>query len=358
MASSPPYPYPSSLPNPKKRPSLGSQSATEGPTSKRPKLHPLRQTSFPAQDAPGSHASAGGSARSETGSVTNSHVSATSTKVPGRGRGRPRKSAQLHEIDIQVSQAGADTGSQINGSSRNAGRGGKSVVSGKSGPADQDEEEDDDEDLGDVGVSMTEQEAKDAEAQAERDMQRRNRLVKAFTPEQMHRYEMWRATSFPPKVLKKLVNGIVSQSVMPVPLQVLGLFVKYFVGEILERAREVQIEYAQAYEETRTLEKKSREEELRALEEKQKTVKQEDFKRVQTLRKDIERLKKEVEEYMPNPHKGGLLPDHLREALRRYKSDAEGENVGLGGISHGLLGAQGSVASRLGDGVSPRRLFR
>ncbi len=50
---------------------------------------------------------------------------------------------------------------------------------------------------------------------------------------------------------------------------------------------------------------------------------------------------------------GPLLPDHFREALRRYKRDGEGGGTGLTGVSVGL-GLPGSGSARLGG----RRLFR
>jgi len=64
----------------------------------------------------------------------------------------------------------------------------------------------------------------------------------------------------------------------------------------------------------------------------------------------------------PTPHtplvhdrdRGPLTPDHLREALRRYKKDREGGGAGFMGMS--LMGTQGKerVAGRVGG----RRLFR
>ena len=50
---------------------------------------------------------------------------------------------------------------------------------------------------------------------------------------------------------------------------------------------------------------------------------------------------------------GPLLPDHLREALRRYRRDGEGGGAGLAGVSLGL-GLSGSRAARLAG----KRLFR
>lgn len=355
MASSPPAPFAASLPNPKKRASISSQASTQG-GSKRPKLHPLRQTSFPAQDLRGRQGSAVTSARSETGSVTNSLVSGVSSKVAGRGRGRPRKSAQLNDDDVRSArQPPADTSSQVEGGARGGGRGTKSVVSARSGAADG--EEDDEGEIDGMLENMDEQERRQAEEEEIRQEQRRERLADTLDPDQYSRYNQWRALSLNNSTVKRLVNSIVSQSVTSAPLQAIRIYGKWFVGEIVERAREVQGEWAEAYEETRRQEKERRKQELESLEEKQKQN-NEAGQQSRLLARDIERLKKEVPEYIPNPHRGGLLPDHLREALRRYKADGESGGVGFQGMSHGLLGVQGPVAWRAGDGASGKRLFR
>ena len=59
----------------------------------------------------------------------------------------------------------------------------------------------------------------------------------------------------------------------------------------------------------------------------------------------------------PNPHRGQLLPSHLREALRRYKRDAEGRGVGFSGLSMGNLGIRGAFTWNSGS-VGGKRLFR
>ena len=145
MASSvsPPAPHHTTLPNPKKRPSLATQSTPASAYAiKRPKLHPLRQTSYP--DAQATPFSATPSARSETGSL----VSGSSRIAPGsaekRGRGRPRKGT------TQTTQSGAggiavgqdrDDGRTLISTDGGAGRGTRSIVSGRSG-ADEDDEPD------------------------------------------------------------------------------------------------------------------------------------------------------------------------------------------------------------------------
>jgi transcription initiation factor TFIID subunit 11 len=344
MATSPPAPFSASLPNPKKRPSISSQASLQN-AAKKPKLHPLRQTSFPV-DAPAAYGSAITSARSETGSVTNSLVSATSAKRP---RGRPRKSAQLQPDDIQAGQhQNADGITMRPGSSGNARGGSKSVVSAKSGAVEPDEEDEGE----DIAAVLNEQE-KDEERQAEENMYN---LVNTFNEDQRSRHTTFRKIKLSTPTLRKLVNATVSQSVGALPLAALNHFSKYFVGEIVERARDVQVEYARAYEKTRVVEKKWRVEELHRLEEKQRSAEVDDSNKL--LSRDIARLRREVNEYIPNPHRGGLLPDHLREALRRYRADGEGGGAGYEGLSHGLLGVTGSATWRTGDGATGKRLFR
>ena len=167
---------------------------------------------------------------------------------------------------------------------------------------------------------------------------------------------VWRRVKLAPAGLRRLVNATVSQSVGGPALSAVNHYSKYFVGEIVERARDVQLEFATAYDKTREEEKKWRQEKLQELEEKQRSGKVVDHDRL--LARDIVRLRREVNEYIPNPHKGGLLPDHLREALRRYRSDGDGGGVGFEGSSHGLLGTTGSATWRGGDGVVARRMFR
>ena len=152
MSSSPPAPLHTSLPNPKKRPSLGPPLATTSAT-KRPKLHPLRQTSYPAPNA--IPFSATPSARSETGSLV-SGISSRAGTARGTGekrrRGRPKKGEKERE-SLQGAQSGSQSAGGTGGEREDArtlisarsgpgGRGSRSVVSGRSG---------DEEDEGDGG---------------------------------------------------------------------------------------------------------------------------------------------------------------------------------------------------------------
>lgn len=58
-----------------------------------------------------------------------------------------------------------------------------------------------------------------------------------------------------------------------------------------------------------------------------------------------------------NPHRGQLLPSHLREAVRRIKRDGEGGGVGYSGLSMENLGVRGAFTWNSGS-VGGRRLFR
>lgn len=59
----------------------------------------------------------------------------------------------------------------------------------------------------------------------------------------------------------------------------------------------------------------------------------------------------------PNPHRGPLMPSHLREALRRNKYSAEGGNVGFSGLSMNGYGVKGSLSWTVRGGGG-RRLFK
>ena len=148
--------------------------------------------------------------------------------------------------------------------------------------------------------------------------------------------------------LKRIVNQTVSQSVTALPLIAIGAYSKYFVGEIVTRALDVQKEWAQAFD-ARI-----------ASEQAEKAAKDAEKGNKEGGEKSDEhkKLEEQKNDFVPNPHKGGLLPGHLREALRRYKGDGEGGGVGFGSTSLGWMGHQGAGAWRVGNGAGGRRLFR
>jgi transcription initiation factor TFIID subunit 11 len=187
--------------------------------------------------------------------------------------------------------------------------------------------------------------------------------MSTFTPEQEHRHLMYKRSTLNKTQLKRIVNQTVSQSVTALPLIAIGAYSKFFVGEIVTRALDVQKEWAAAFDANIEKERERERQRQREIEQEQKRkgdeeAKEKDMSETKAGAAKNEDTKVKKTELMPNPHKGGLLPDHLREALRRYKADGEGGGVGFGNTSLGMMGNQGAGTWRVGGGVSARRLFR
>ncbi|KPI42058.1 uncharacterized protein AB675_5527 [Cyphellophora attinorum] len=361
MAFSPPPPTTSSLPNPRKRPSIS--STVSAAAAKRAKLHPLRQTSFPAAHLNSSAidtSRSAVSARSETGSA----FSGTSSRLPGggssvRGRGRPKKDKgriPSREPEGTASQTGGAGRPRPTGRGRTA----KSVISAPAGEDGDDEPNEDEDDSDEEGSDEENALALADEFEADKLLQQRERrLASTLTGDAEQRYEAFRGMRLEKKTVRRIVNAVMSQSANEKVVLSIGFTGKLFLGGIVEGARVVQQEFAQAYDETREVEKAWRVEELARLkavierEKEEGAVRMDDKDRVLVTR-DIARLEREVKEYIPNPHRGGLLPDHLREALRRYRATGEGFSAGDQGSAHALLGVPGGCVRRLGG----RRLFR
>lgn len=151
------------------------------------------------------------------------------------------------------------------------------------------------------------------------------------------------------------MNHIVSQSVPPAVITTINGYTKTFVGTLIERARDVQQQWA-ALETPPTTPPKI-------------PIDPTDF-RAEDSNNDIfaatsgsnafadltsaAQSSGEKTSGSEQPRElGPLLPDHFREALRRYKRDGEGGGTGFTGVSVGL-GITGSGTARLGG----KRLFR
>ena len=338
--------------------------------------------------------------------MANSQISRVSSSIAGalpkKKLGRPRKSdrqksVQLSRDDISAAASPSTksatnrAGNTTTPSQANGARGAtRSMISGRSQTADAEGDEASDEE--EVDATQLKWDEADETTRKEEEVlenDRRKRLEAAFTPDQDERYAAYRRSKFKPAVLRKIVNQTVSQSVGPVPLHAMNIYTKMFTGEIVERARRVQMEWAEAYDRTIRDNRTLAEAEIARLEaEDAPTVKPEVKLEVNddavspdptpttssTLtphkaemapklrQRRVAALKKTLDpssHYEPNPHRGLLTPDHLREGLRRYKADGEGGGVGFAGMSHHLLGVGGSVAWRVGGGgLGGGRLFR
>ncbi|KAL4991657.1 hTAFII28-like protein conserved region-domain-containing protein [Aspergillus falconensis] len=362
MSSPPPNPP---NPNPLKRTSIS--AASTGPQSKRPRMHPLRQTSFPVDpDLRAFSATATSDAGSVTGSFTGSVGGASADGVFKRKRGRKSKAEKEREREREREQErerqrdSEDVVSVARGGAASTTGGG----AGGNNGGDEGDEEDDFDDEGDLLGREEGGEREDVEGE------RKNLalLVDAFNPLQSERYDLFKRAKLRKETLRRIVNHALSQSVPASVVTTINGFTKVFAGEIIEKARTVQKEWAEAHDQA-ALGRLTQEETATdgtshpaANNEAHSAVKHEPVdmntgvSSAGAFRDSTSGGSARVK-LPPNPHRGQLLPSHLREALRRYKRDGEGGGVGFSGLSLGNLGVRGSVTWSAGS-IGGRRLFR
>ncbi|KAJ5495241.1 hypothetical protein N7539_000357 [Penicillium diatomitis] len=425
MSSPPPYPNTS---NPLKRPSLSSSASQ--PVGKKARMHPLRQTSFP-NGLDGVDRSFGptSDAGSVTGSFTGSIGGASADGVfagaaRGKKRGRKSKAEKERERereDAMSARAGDGRLGSVDAEGSVRGGMGPGGAGGAGGGAD-DVEDDEDDDEGELlgreeGTTDTEAEKKNLAI-----------LVDAFNPQQSERYDLFKRAKLRKESLRRIVNHALSQSVPASVVTTVNGFTKVFAGEMIEKARTVQAEWADAFdasaraafdaEEAAAERAAQARADAAAAAARAKAASQtpsgtpapaanpgsvvNDIKK-EPSDNDHNRLSsapmnhnkptpspgplstttsshvspspsiakpppisapspappRPKREFRPppNPHRGQLLPSHLREALRRYKRDGEGGGVGFSGLSMDNLGVKGSVTWSSGS-VGGRRIFR
>jgi transcription initiation factor TFIID subunit 11 len=243
-------------------------------------------------------------------------------------------------------------------------------------------------------------------------------LVDAFNPAQSARYDLYKRSKLRKETLRRIVNHALSQSVPASVVTTINGFTKVFAGEIIEKARTVQEEWAEAFDRQalEEFERQQAEAELRALLATgtahadqpsssptipealatQRANSANGFKEESPTTPEVipSQLSPSVEypvpdsvtslldgivstaaeedtitfglsslpefstnrdfQRPPNPHRGQLLPSHLREALRRYQR--ESGHAGTSGLSMLNLGVRGSHTWNIG--VGGQRLFR
>ncbi|MCJ1290673.1 hypothetical protein MMC34_002215 [Xylographa carneopallida] len=313
-AASPPHPAHTTIPNPRKRPqlvmpnhanTLKRRKVSSFSTSTTTSAHPLRQTSFPPEESAFSRDERSPSVDSDYTAITGKQSVGTSAFGGKKARGKKKK------VDGSVKSETA-----------------KGTADGRSVAEGVDEYEDGEEVDGDAdGEDGVVEDGAKVDRAAEK--KKMAVLIDAFNEDQTERYNMYRRVKLKKETVRRITNQTLSQSVPPSVITTINGFTKVFIGTIIERAREVQKQYAEA-ESSLPSPSRSNQEPVAGL-----------------IRLDADVKSPKAEELGP------LLPDHLREALRRYKKDGEGGGAGVEGTSLGL-GLSGAGSMRLGG----RRLFR
>lgn len=230
---------------------------------------------------------------------------------------------------------------------------------------------------------------------------------------QSERYDLFKRAKLRKESLRRIVNHALSQSVPASVVTTVNGFTKVFAGEMIEKARTVQAEWAEAHDQAARAafeaEEAAAERAAQARAQAAATqsntatptpsgtpvpgtgskslsngVKKEPADNEQARPSPVPspapgnhaspgpptqqasqasvqspappRPRREFRP-PPNPHRAQLLPSHLREALRRSKRDGESGGVGYSGLSMDNLGVKGAFTWNSGS-VGGRRLFR
>ncbi|TKA71295.1 hypothetical protein B0A55_07587 [Friedmanniomyces simplex] len=384
--ASPPYssatspPPASSLALPRQRPTLALPTNVK---ARKPSIasatssaHPLRQTSFPPPDSlEAQHRFAEDRTLAHDDNDIRSAISgpvaaddgvSRKRKRPGEKRARGRPSTKpAGGRGARGSVNGDDTRSQ-----RRSAPGAPSVLTADD--ADAEPEDDSDPDLagpsgpGRVplyeGGQMTKEEAAE-------EHHRKHAFYETVSDDHKARYDSWSRAKLRTADVRRLVNQTLSQSVPANVVLVVSAYAKMFAGMLIEEAREVQGEWMAVEE------KRADGGENRALKRLKRTQQVEPDAEVGGKNGEGAKVEAKVEAYdavKPEPtspapgvtlaeevpplypggagglsgeleecDRGPLLPDHLREALRRYKKRrAGGSDESLKAARTGLLWQQ------------------
>ncbi|KAK0716201.1 hTAFII28-like protein conserved region-domain-containing protein [Lasiosphaeris hirsuta] len=345
IALSPPYPSHSQLPpintmTNKKRTSEGGgapslkrrKASTMSINSAAGSAHPLRQTSFPP-DEPGTPYDM----RSPSVDVDNmSFVSGSqvSTAPVKKKRGRKSKADKAREREQTPSVVGGRATTAASGISDGPGRGGKSAAGGQGAGEEGEEDNDGPTEVAATANAMT-AEQKEAEHKA------RGVLIDNFSSMQFERFENWRAANLSKAGVRRLINATISQSVTENVVIGMRAVTKVYLGDIIESARRIQTEWIEKTGEKQT--------DLPTPPASAGTSPNENGGE----RGEGGEQQKDASEL--DGRRGPLRPEHLREAVRRYKKAFEGGGVGVHAIWHQQ---QQSGVDRFPSRTGGRRIFR
>lgn len=242
--------------------------------------------------------------------------------------GRPPKSATATRdgtASIIDGEGGSNSGAGGRATKAGTATSAHAGQDGNEAAADDDEEAEDD-DLDEAGATHMEGGDKLTKAAVEQDKTNKamfQLMMEKLNPAHADQFGVWNSVHLNKNTVRRLTNQTLSQSVPVGVVNAIAAYTKLFAGEIVDRAREVQKEWVAAAEKLPTGDKND-----------------------EAFGKDGEGEPKVRER-----DRGPLLPDHLREALRRYKAGCEGGTVGFTGLS---LEGKETAAARNGG----RRMFR
>lgn len=343
MASPPHLPQ---LNVPRKRSSISSISSV----AKKRKPSALRNSFAPENDG------AAGSPLTYERSPSVDSV-ATGSLANGVGGGKKRK--RKDNDTMSATGASARGGSSSNKRNDGSTAGG----AGNNADGDNNPDDEDDDDL-DEDVDTMLEGGRATEASKKQDKEHERILMQAMTPSQSDRYAIYRRIRLRPQIVRRLVNQTLSQSVPgPVVIAVTS-YSKAFIGELIDRALTVRDEWAAV----RThVPNPNLPPQLLARGLTDTFAHKPDAKPMPNHVAEAGLFKNQVDpkegfwvevdekadlkERLREEDKGPLTPDHLREALRRYKRDREGGGAGFAGLS--LEGPERTLARTGG-----KRLFR
>ena len=299
------------------------------------------------------------------------------SSVGGRGKGRKKRVNTARSVTTVRTTKDADR--------NNAGPNSSQAADGG-----RDEEEADDDDDG-IGPEDTLLEGGGMMSEAAKRQEQRYHamLVDAFSKEQADRYVMWRRVKLKTGIVKKLINQTLSQSVPSPIVTSVNAYTKVFIGELVEMARDVQEEWLAAERMSKdpkhpgavvpvqiqqpqsnvegvngvngvsdlTPTDQSADTSGKTMSNNALTASPQalsqgtEFSAVSPDGGHDREQGKPSKLNVDERDRGPLTPDHLREALRRYKKDREGGSAGFQGLS--MLGRE-PTASRAGG----KRLLR
>lgn len=331
--------------------------------------HPLRQTSFPPDDANTSFYSA----RSPSADMDMDNMSLVSgsqvSAAPKKKRGRKSKADKAREQTPSV-VGGRATASLVSGPA-----GGK-ITAGVGGGKNNEEEGGEDENEGPTEVAATA--AALTKEQKEEEHRLRGMLIAAFSEDQFDRFENWRAANLSKAAVRRLVNATISQSVAENVVIGMRAVAKVFIGDIIESARRVQGEWIEKTDEKQTdlptppataapspsADTSSTQTQTPALTETthietqtETQIETQTETQTATQADTQTALQPQPQTNGPGPEdrRGPLRPEHLREAMRRHRLSLEGGGVGMQLLWHHQ---QQSGVERFPTRTGGRRIFR